>query len=92
MRWRLLLVIPLVAILLGPLYARHSPDLLGIAFFYWYELACVIVSAAVTFIVFPSPRPARQAFVADEPCFSRDPSIRRHPSRTRPSRTFTRAG
>jgi len=87
MRWRLLRVVPLVAILIGPLYARHDPDLLGIAFFYWYELACLLVSVTLTCLAFPA-RPERTAIARDdEPRFSRDPAIRRYPSRT-----LTRAG
>jgi len=92
MRWRLLLIIPLVGILIGPLYARHHPAFLGVAFFYWFELTCAAVSAAITMLVFPSEqtrpmRPFAQPPIDDQPRFSRDPSIRR-----RPSRTLTRSG
>jgi hypothetical protein len=85
-RWRILLILPLVALLIGPLYAGRRPDFLGVAFFYWYELAASLVSVAITLIVCPSPR-SRTVRAPDEPRFSRDPSIRR-----RPSRTLTRAG
>jgi hypothetical protein len=92
MRWRLLLVIPLVGILIGPLYARYHPAFLGVAFFYWYELTCLVISAAITMLVFPSEparpvRPLRPAAGDEEARFSRDPSIRR-----RPGRTLTRSG
>jgi hypothetical protein len=92
MRWRLLLVIPLVGILIGPLYARHHPAFLGVAFFYWYELTCLVISAAITMLVFPSEpvrpvRPLGPAAGDEEARFSRDPSIRR-----RPGRTLTRSG
>lgn len=91
MRWRLLLVLPLVALLIGPLYAGRRPDFLGVAFFYWYELAAMAVSVAITCIVCPveparGTTPVRRA-PTDEPRFSRDPSIRR-----RPTRSLTRAG
>ena len=87
-RWRILLIVPLVALLFGPLYAGRRPDFLGVAFFYWYELAAMVVSVAITFVVTePSARPARKVQVDDEPRFSRDPSIRK-----RPSRSLTRAG
>ena len=91
MRWRVLLALPLVALLIGPLYAGRRPDFLGVAFFYWYELAALVISVAITFVVCPS-EPARQTgpirrAPADEPRFSRDPSIRR-----RPTRSLTRAG
>ena len=89
MRWRLLLILPLVAFLIGPLYARHNPDFLGIAFFYWFELAATGVSIAITFLVFPSEQarpsgPFGHARVEGEQRFSRSPSIRLRPrSRTR---------
>jgi hypothetical protein len=84
MRWRLLLVVPLVAFLIGPLYAGRRPDFLGVAFFYWYELAATLVSIAITFVVCPreSPRPSEPlgpTFFGDGQRFSRDPSIRLRP-------------
>jgi Protein of unknown function (DUF3311) len=91
-RWRILLIVPLVALLIGPLYAGRRPDFLGVAFFYWYEFAAMVVSVWITFIVTePSTRAARAKPTApaapQEPRFSRDPAIRR-----RPSRSLTRAG
>jgi hypothetical protein len=90
-RWRILLIVPLVALLIGPLYAGRRPDFLGVAFFYWYEFAAMVVSVWITFIVTePSSRAARAragAPAEQEPRFSRDPAIRR-----RPSRSLTRAG
>jgi Protein of unknown function (DUF3311) len=87
-RMRILLIVPLVALLIGPLYAGRHPDFFGIAFFYWYELAATLVSVAITFIVTePSARTARPTQVDEEPRFSRDPSIRK-----RPTRALTRAG
>ena len=83
-RMRILLIVPLVALLIGPLYAGRRPDFLGVAFFYWYELAAMVVSVAITFIVTePRAKPARRVAVKvdDEPRFSRDPSIRKRPSR-----------
>jgi hypothetical protein len=84
MRWRLLLVVPLVGLIIGPLYAARRPELLGIAFFYWYELACMLVSAAIAWLVYapersqPSP-PLGRASIEEQPRFSRDPSIRLRP-------------
>jgi hypothetical protein len=84
MRWRLLLILPLVAFLIGPLYARHNPDFLGIAFFYWFELAATVVSIAITFLVFPGEqarpsRPLHSTRLGGEPRFSRNPSVRLRP-------------
>jgi hypothetical protein len=82
------LIVPLVALLIGPLYAGRHPGFLGVAFFYWYELAAMVVSVAITLIVTPTPaEPARRPQLDGEPRFSRDPSIRK-----RPSRPVTRAG
>jgi hypothetical protein len=88
-RMRILLIVPLVALLIGPLYVGRRPDFLGVAFFYWYELAAMVISVAITMIVTePRARPARRSLhIDDEPRFSRDPSIRK-----RPSRPVTRSG
>jgi hypothetical protein len=90
-RMRILLVVPLVALLIGPLYAGRRPDFFGVAFFYWYELAAMVVSVAITLIVTePSTRTKRPMQVDEEPRFSRDPSIRKRPSRqlTRSARSL----
>lgn len=42
----LLLLAPLVMILPVPLYNRASPELLGIPFFYWYQLVWLLVLSA----------------------------------------------
>jgi uncharacterized protein DUF3311 len=81
-RLRILLIVPLVALLIGPLYAGRRPDFLGVAFFYWYELAATMISVAITLVVTePSLRAPRPAPVDEGPRFSRDPSIRKRPSR-----------
>ena len=43
-----LLAAPFVALLWVNSYARLGPSLIGIPFFYWYQLAWVIVSALFT--------------------------------------------
>jgi hypothetical protein len=85
MDMRLLTVVPVVALVVGPLVAAGSPRIAGIAFFYWYELAWVLIAGALAFVGRPAKQQPQPA--AEEPRFSRDPSIRR-----RPSRTLTRAG
>jgi hypothetical protein len=42
----LLLLAPVVALLWVPSYTRVSPRLFGFPFFYWYQLAWVLVGAA----------------------------------------------
>jgi Protein of unknown function (DUF3311) len=50
--WYLLLLAPFVGLLWVPLYADTDPELFGFPFFYWYQLAWVPVTAALTWIVY----------------------------------------
>ena len=47
-----LLLLPLVVTLYPPLYNRRTPELGGIPFFYWYQLAVISVGVACTWIVY----------------------------------------
>ena len=47
-----LLVLPLLATLIPPLYNRLQPTLFGIPFFYWYQLAAISVGVATTLVVY----------------------------------------
>lgn len=49
---RLLLVIPFALVGWVPFYNRIEPTLLGIPFFYWYQLAAIIAGAAVVMGVY----------------------------------------
>jgi hypothetical protein len=49
---RLLLIIPLVAILWVPSYNALQPELAGIPFFYWYQLAWILIGAGLVVIVY----------------------------------------
>jgi Protein of unknown function (DUF3311) len=52
-RWVLwLLLIPTIAYIYPPWYAKGSPDLAGIPFFIWYQFAWVIGGVAVTAFVY----------------------------------------
>jgi hypothetical protein len=44
--------VPLVALLIPQIYNHESPDIGGIPFFYWYQLAWVPVSVAITWVVY----------------------------------------
>jgi ABC-type uncharacterized transport system permease subunit len=46
-RWYVLLVLPFIGTLIPPLYNHARPVLFGMPFFYWYQLAWVIVTAAL---------------------------------------------
>ncbi|MBU6460504.1 MAG: DUF3311 domain-containing protein [Proteobacteria bacterium] len=49
--WYWLLLIPLAS-LWTPGYNQVNPEIGGIPFFYWYQLLWVLLSAAITGIVF----------------------------------------
>ena len=50
--WYLLFVVQFLIVLWPPLYNRADPTLLGIPFFYWFQLLWVIVSAVLTAVVY----------------------------------------
>ncbi len=50
--WYLLLVLQFVPALWVPLYNVVEPAFIGIPFFYWFQLALVLICAAVTGLVY----------------------------------------
>jgi Protein of unknown function (DUF3311) len=50
--WYLLLILQFVPALWVPLYNSVEPALLGIPFFYWFQLVLVCICAAVTTLVY----------------------------------------
>jgi hypothetical protein len=54
--WYLLFVIQVVVILWPPFYNRVEPTLIGLPFFYWFQLLWVIVSAVFTAVVYWATR------------------------------------
>ena len=58
-RWHALLALPFVALLWVPLYARATPALWGVPFFYWYQFAWVLGSALITALVYARTRAPR---------------------------------
>ncbi len=59
-RLRLLLIIPFALVAWVPFYNRLEPTLFGIPFFYWYQLAAVLLGACVAMTVYLLER--RQTF------------------------------
>jgi Protein of unknown function (DUF3311) len=47
-----LLLVPVVLVLWPPLFDRVDPELFGIPFFYWYQLAVIPIGVACTVIVY----------------------------------------
>jgi hypothetical protein len=50
--WYLLFVVQFVVALYPPFFNKVDPTLLGIPFFYWFQLAWVLGSAILTAIVY----------------------------------------
>ncbi len=57
--WYVLLALPFIGLLYPPLYATKDPELAGFPFFYWYQFAWVIVTAALTVLVYTRTRAVR---------------------------------
>ena len=49
---RLIFAIPLILVLWVPSYNRIEPELSGIPFFYWYQLALILLGAALVLVVY----------------------------------------
>jgi hypothetical protein len=54
--WYLLLAVPLVGLLIPTLYNQADPELIGMPFFYWYQLAWVPLSVLITAFVYRRTR------------------------------------
>jgi hypothetical protein len=50
--WRLLLILPVLAVLAVPLFNRTEPSLWGFPFFYWYQMLWVILCSIAAGFVF----------------------------------------
>ena len=54
--WYLLLLVPFVGTLWVPFYNALEPRVLGIPYFYWYQFLWIVISAALTAIVYFATR------------------------------------
>jgi hypothetical protein len=50
--WNLLLFLPAAGLAFPGLYARATPVLFEIPFFYWYQIAWILLSAIITAVVY----------------------------------------
>jgi len=50
--WRVLLIVPIVAVLAVGWFNRTEPSLWGFPFFYWYQMLWVILCSALIGIIF----------------------------------------
>ena len=54
--WYWLLALPFIALLDVPIYDRIDPRFAGIPFFYWYQLAWVVLTAILLGVVYLATR------------------------------------
>ena len=60
-RWlRLLVLLPFIALGWVPFYNRVEPELAGIPFFYWYQLAWIVIGAVLLALVYAAEEPSRR--------------------------------
>jgi Protein of unknown function (DUF3311) len=57
--WYWLLVVPLLGTLIPPIYNSADPRLIGIPFFYWYQMVWIAISVACTTVVYRKTRGER---------------------------------
>ena len=55
-RTRWLLLLPYLALCFPALYARTTPTLWGVPFFYWYQFAWVLIASGLIFIAYRNHR------------------------------------
>jgi len=52
-RWfLLLLIIPFIVLLWPPFYSFSEPSLIGIPFFYWFQMLWIILTSIITAVVY----------------------------------------
>ncbi len=52
-RWfLLLLIIPFIVLLWPPFYSFREPSLIGIPFFYWFQMLWIILTSIITAVVY----------------------------------------
>jgi hypothetical protein len=56
----ILLLIPVVALMWVPSYARETPRLFGFPFFFWYQFAWVFLCSALTWTAYKLVLAARR--------------------------------
>jgi hypothetical protein len=54
--WYWLLVLPLIGVLIPPIYNSADPRLIGIPFFYWYQMLWIPLSVLCTVAVYRRTR------------------------------------
>jgi hypothetical protein len=55
-QWYWLLLVPLLGTLVPPIYNSADPRLIGIPFFYWYQMVWIALSVTCTLVVYRRTR------------------------------------
>jgi hypothetical protein len=55
-RWTWLLIVPLLGTLFPFIYNSNDPELIGIPFFYWYQMLWIPLSVICTLVVYNKTR------------------------------------
>jgi hypothetical protein len=50
--WNWILVLPVLGLIFPALYSRTTPALFGFPFFYWYQIAWILITGALTAIAY----------------------------------------
>ena len=50
--WNWFLIVPAIGLAFPAVYSRPTPELFGFPFFYWYQIAWILLSAVLTAIVY----------------------------------------
>ncbi len=58
--WYLLLLVPLIGVLIPSFYNDLDPELVGIPFFYWYQILWIPLSVCITVLVYVKTREGRR--------------------------------
>ena len=55
-RWNWLLIVPLLGTLFPFIYNTRDPEVIGIPFFYWYQMVWIPISVLCTIVVYRKTR------------------------------------
>lgn len=54
--WYWLLLVPFIGTLLPWIYNARDPEVIGIPFFYWYQLVWIPIGVGITYLVYSKTR------------------------------------
>jgi hypothetical protein len=47
-----ILILPAIGLIFPAIYARATPELFGFPFFYWYQIAWILITGVLTAIAY----------------------------------------